>query len=148
MPLAAAPRFDDIGRENVDENLAERTLLRVVVEVIRLIVPAERRIEQDRQKQIVPVVDDLDLADRTTLRRVEQQLFFGVLGADVPLERELARADFFDGNLLFPARAAVAGIALWFGNVLPAAERASGNLGGSTGHLLIIAACGRPADTR
>src|SRR5262245_10498965 len=138
MPLAAAPRLDDIGCENVDENLAERALLGIVIEMIGLIVPAERRVEQHRQKQIVTVVDHLNLADGIALRGVEQQLFFGVLRPDVAFQREFARDDFLDRDFLVPARAAVARVAFGLGNVLATAQRAAGNLGGATGHLLII----------
>src|SRR6185503_18452948 len=62
VPLAAAPRLDHFGRYDVDEDLGEEAPFRVALEVVRRLVPPEVRIEHQRQKQIVPVVDDDQLA--------------------------------------------------------------------------------------
>src|SRR5262249_51042362 len=56
--------------------------------------------------------------------RMVDQVLLGAVRADVALERELARHDLFDGDLLFPAVAAVAFLAAWFRHFFRAAERA------------------------
>src|SRR5436190_902264 len=63
VPLSAAPRLDDIGRDDIHEDLGKGSALGIVLEVVRLVVPDERRVEQERQKQIVAIVDHLELAD-------------------------------------------------------------------------------------
>src|SRR5688572_13967427 len=86
VPLAAAPWFDDVANDNVDENLREGAALGIPLEVIRLFIPAKRRIEQHRQKEVEAVVDDDDLAAGTLLGGVVDEVFFGAVGADIPLE--------------------------------------------------------------
>ena len=124
MPLAAAPRFDDFGGDDVDENLPERPPLGVAFEVIRLILPAEVRIQHHRQEQVVAVVDDDDLAAGTLDGGVVDEVLLGAVRADVALQRELARDDLLDGDLLFPAVAAVPLLAARLGHLFGAAERA------------------------
>src|SRR5215469_14912303 len=58
VPLAAAPRLDDLGRDHVNEDFGKCPALRVALEVIGGLVPGEAWIEHHRQEQIVPVVDD------------------------------------------------------------------------------------------
>ena len=82
-------------------------------------------IEQQRQEQIEAVVDDMQLADGALLRRVIDEVLLGAVRADVALERELARDDVLDGDLLVPAVAAVALVAARLGDFLRAAQRAS-----------------------
>ena len=77
-------------------------------EVVGRLVPAEVRVEHQRQEQVVAVVDDDQLAAGTLQRGVVDQVFLGAVRADVALQRELARDDFLDRDLLVPAVAAVA----------------------------------------
>ena len=50
---------------------------------------------------------------------MEDEMFLGVLCADVPLQRELAGHDFFDRDLLVPAGAAVPLVTTGLGTSLP-----------------------------
>ena len=134
VPLAAAPRLDDVGGDDVDQDLGERAVFGIVLEVIRLVVPHEGRVEQQRQEQIVAVVDDQELADGALLRRVIDEVLLGAVRADVALERELARDDVLDGDLLVPAVAAVALVAARLGDFLRAAQRAPDGFGRLSGH--------------
>ena len=93
-------------------------------EVVGRLVPAEIRIEHHRQEQIVPVVDDDQLTAGALQRRVVDQVLLGAVRADVALQRELARDDLFDGDLLVPAVAAVLLFAARLGHFLRAAQRA------------------------
>lgn len=52
----------------------------VVLEAVRLVVPQERRIEQEGQEQVVAVIDDLQLADRAFLGGVEDHLLLRTVG--------------------------------------------------------------------
>ena len=62
VPLPAAPRLDHLGGHDVDENLRERAPFGIPFEVVRGLIPREAGIEHHREKQIVPVVDDDELA--------------------------------------------------------------------------------------
>ena len=97
----------------------------IAFETVGRLVPREVRINRHRQEQIVAVVDDDDLADRTLLRGVIDEVFFGAVRADVALQREIARDDFFDRNLLVPAFAAVAFFAARLRDFLGAAQGAA-----------------------
>ena len=136
MPLAAAPGLDDVGRDDVDQDLGVAPPLRIVLEVIRLVVPHEGRIEHQRQEQVVAIVEHEQLADRPLLGGVVDEVLLGAVRADVALERELARDDVLDGDLLVPALAAVAFVAARLGDFLVAAEGTTDGFGGSTGHIL------------
>jgi hypothetical protein len=92
--------------------------------VVGRLVPAEVRVEHHRQEQVVAVVDDDDLAAGTLDGRVVDQVLLGAVRADVALERELARDDLLDGDLLFPAVAAIALFAARLRDLFRAAERA------------------------
>ena len=107
VPLAAAPRLDHVGRDDVDQNLGEGPPFRVVFQVIGGVVPRKTRIEHQRQEQVEAVVDDDELAAGRFW--VEwYMVLLGAVRADIALERELARDDVLDGDLLVPAVAAVA----------------------------------------
>ena len=108
VPLAAAPRLDHLGGHDVHEDLGERPALRDRLQVIRRLVPDERRVEHQRQEEVVAVVDHDQLAERALLRRVIDEVLLGAVRPDVALERELARDDVLDRDLLVPAVAAVA----------------------------------------
>src|SRR5438094_9296183 len=45
VPLAAAPRLNHLGRDDVDEDLREQAAFRVALEVVRRLVPSEVRVE-------------------------------------------------------------------------------------------------------
>src|SRR5687768_13634591 len=122
MPLAAAPRFDHLRGDDVNEDLGEAAPFGIPLEVVRRFVPAEIWIQHHRQEQIVAVVDDDDLAARAFGRRVVDQILLGTVRADVALERELPGDDLLDRDLLFPAVAAVTLLAARFGHILGAAE--------------------------
>src|SRR5262245_39659518 len=107
MPLAAAPRLDHLGGDDVDQQFREQPPFGVVLEVVGGLVPAEVRIEHQREEQIVAVVDDDQLAAGTLQCRVVDQVLLGAVRADVALQRELARDDLLDRDLLVPAVAAV-----------------------------------------
>ena len=124
MPFPAAPRLDDFGGDDVDQELGEQPAFGIALEMIGRIVPAEIRIEHQRQKQIVPVVDDNQLAAGAFEGRMVDEVFFGAVRADVAFEGELARDNFFDGDLLVPAVAAVLLLAARLGDVFGAAQRA------------------------
>jgi deoxyuridine 5'-triphosphate nucleotidohydrolase len=134
VPLAAAPRFDDVGRDDIHEELGECPMLGVVLEMVGLVIPRKRRVEQERQEQIKPVVDHLELPHRALLRGVKNDILLGAMGADVAFDRELARDDVLDRNLLFPAVAAVAFVAAWFGDLAGAAQGATCGFGRLPGH--------------
>ena len=72
------------------------------------------------------------------MRGVVDEVFLGAVRADVALQRELARDDFLDGDLLVPAVAAVLLLAARLGDVLGVAERAADLRDGFTGHRLIV----------
>src|SRR5688500_13385098 len=124
MPLAAAPRLDDLGGNDVDEQLGERAAFRIPLETVGGLVPREVRVDRHRQEQIVAVVDDDDLADRTLLRGMVDEIFLGAVGADVALECELAGDNLFNRDLLVPAIAAIAFFAARLRHFLGAAQRA------------------------
>src|SRR5262245_25123098 len=111
MPLAAAPGLDDIRGDDVDEDLGEGAMFGIVLEPVRLVVPLKRRIDEQREEEIVAVVDDEELPDRALLSGVIDEVLLGAVGADVALQRELARDDVLDGDFLVPAVAAVALVA-------------------------------------
>ena len=124
MPLAAAPGFDDLGGDDVDQNFREQAAFRVAFKMIGRLVPREVRVEQQRQEQIVAVVHHHELAAGALERRMVNQIFFRAMCADVAFERELARDDFFDGDFLVPAVAAVLLLAARLRHLLGAAQRA------------------------
>ena len=126
MPLAAAPGLDDLGGDDIDEDLGKRAAFGIALEVVGGLVPAEGRVEDHGQEQIVPVVDDDELSAGPLERGVVDEVFLGAVRADVALERELARDDFFDGDFLVPAVTAVAFLPARLGDVLGAAEGAPG----------------------
>ena len=132
MPLAAAPRLDDLGGDDVHQDFGECPPFGVAFQVIGGLVPAEVRVEHHRQEQIVAVVDDDDLAAGPFDGGVVDQVLLGAVRADVALERELAGDDLLDRDLLFPAVPAVALFAARFGDFLRAAQRAL-RLFGTTG---------------
>ena len=88
------------------------------------LLPREVRVEHQRQEQVVAIVDDDELAARPLDRRVVDQIFLRAVGADVAFERELARDDFLDRDLLVPAVAAVLLLAARLGHLFGAAQRA------------------------
>src|SRR5262245_12609698 len=122
MPFAPAPRLDDLGGHHIHQDLGEDATLGIALEVIGRLVPAEVRIEHEREKQVVPVVDDDQLATGALERRVIDQVFLGAVRADVTLQRKFAGDDFFDGDLLVPAVATVLLLALGLGDILGAAK--------------------------
>src|SRR3954469_13636887 len=124
MPLPATPGLNHLSRNDVDENLGERSPFRVPVEVIGGLVPREARVEHDRQEQVVAVIDDDQLSAGTLQRRMVDEVLLGAVRADVALQRELARDDLFDGDLLVPAVAAVLLLAPRFGYLLRTAKGA------------------------
>src|SRR6185436_9752195 len=126
MPLPTAPGLDDLGGDDVHQNLGKRTPFGVALEMVGRLIPGEVWIQDHRQEQVVPVVDDDDLAAGALDGRVIDQVFLGAMGADVALEREVASDDFLDGDLFFPAVAAIALVAAGLGHVLRPAERAFG----------------------
>ena len=97
----------------------------VAFEVVGRLVPAERRVEHQRQEQVVAVVDHDQLAAGTLLGRVVDQVFLRALGADVALDRELAGDDLFDRDFLVPAVAAVFLLAARLRDLFGAAQRAA-----------------------
>src|SRR5688500_2373064 len=103
VPLPPAPGLDDVADDYVDEDLGEGAALGIPLEVIGLLVPPERRIEQHRQEQVEPVVHDDDLPAGALLGGVIDEVFLGAVGPDVALEDELLRDDLLDGDLLVPA---------------------------------------------
>jgi len=114
MPLAPAPRLDDFGGDDVDQNLPETPTFRVALEVIRLLFPRKIRVEEHRQEQVVPIVDHDNLAAGTLDGGMVDEVFLGAMRADIALECELARDDFLDGDLFFPAVATIPLFATWF----------------------------------
>src|SRR5690606_30005672 len=108
--------------------------LGIALEVIGRFVPREGRIQDQRQEQVVPVVDDDELSAGAFDGRVVDEVLLGAVRADVSLERELARDDLLDGDLLVPAVAAVLLFTAGLGHVLGAAERAPGLGDGFPGH--------------
>src|SRR5262245_28276842 len=92
--------------------------------MISRLIPPEIRVEHHREKQIVPVIDHDQLSTRTFERRVINQVLLSAVGTDIAFERKLARDDFFDGDLLVPAVAAVFLFASRLRDFLRTAERA------------------------
>src|SRR6266481_8888642 len=90
--------------------------------MVRRLVPSEIRVERHREEEIVAVVDDDQLPAGTLERGMVNEVLLGAVGADVPLQRELVRDNFFDRDFLVPAVAAVLFLAAGFGNLLRAAE--------------------------
>src|SRR5690606_4846137 len=128
------PGFDDVSGDDIDDDLGKAAVLGILLEVVGRVVPVEDRVEQQRQEQVVAVVDHLELGDRTLLRRVEDEVLLGTLGADVALDRELAGDDVFDRDLLLPALAAVTFVAARVGDFTRAAQRAPQRLCNLPGH--------------
>jgi hypothetical protein len=124
VPFAAAPRFDHFGRDHVDEDFREKPSFGVAFEVIGRLVPAEVRVQHQRQEQIVPVVHDDELSAGALLRGVVDQIFLSAVGADIALQGEVAGDDFLDRDFLVPAVAAVFLFAARFGHLFGAAQRA------------------------
>jgi hypothetical protein len=125
MPLTTAPRLDDLGGDDVDEELREGAALRIAFELVGGLVPGEVRVDRHRQEQVVAVIDDNNLADRALLGGMVDEVFLGAVGADVALQREIAGDDFFDRDLLVPAVAAVAFFTARFRDFLGAAQGAA-----------------------
>ena len=126
VPFAAAPRLDHLGRDDVHEDFGEEPALRVALQMVGRVVPPEIRVQQQGQKQVVAVVDDDQLAAGAFDVRVVNEVFLGAVRADVPFEREFARHDFLDRDLLVPAVAAVFLLAARLGDFFGAAQRAPG----------------------
>src|SRR5712692_3470310 len=124
VPFAAAPRLDDLRGDDIHENLRKEAAFGVAFEVVGRLLPREVRIEHHREKQIVSIVDDDELTAGPLQRRVVDQVFFGAVGADVALQRKLARDGLLDGDLPVPAVAAVLLLAARLGDLLGAAQRA------------------------
>src|SRR6187401_888351 len=61
VPLASAPGLNNLCGDDVDEQLRKKPPFRVAFEVVRRFVPAKVRVERQREKQVVPVVDDDEL---------------------------------------------------------------------------------------
>src|SRR5918995_1140108 len=61
VPLAAAPGFDDLGGDDVDEDLREGTAVRIAVQVVCGVIPAEGREEDQRQEQVEAAIDHQQL---------------------------------------------------------------------------------------
>src|SRR5262245_3190955 len=122
MPLAPAPRLDDLGRDDVDQQLGERAALGITLETIGGLVPCEVRVDRHGQEQIVAVVDDDDLTDGALLRGVVDEILLGAMRADVPFQREITRDDLFDGNFLVPALTAIAFLTAGFRHFLGATQ--------------------------
>src|SRR3954467_11188206 len=139
MPLAAAPGFDHFGGDNVHEDLGERASFRIPFEVIGGLIPREGRVNHHRQEQDVAVVDDDELAAGAFLRGVVDQVLFSAVGADIAFERELARHNLFDRDLLVPAVATVLLVpAAGLRDVFRVAERATYLRDGFPGHPSIL----------
>ena len=130
MPLAASPGFDDLGSDDIHQNLGERSSFRIPLEVVGGLIPRKRRIQHHRQKEVIPVVDDNQLATGALYGRVVDQVLLRAVRADVAFQRELTRDDFFDGNLLVPAVTAVAFFAARLGDFLGAAALVAGACAG------------------
>src|SRR5262245_11035857 len=124
VPFAAAPWLNHLGSDDVDEDFGKGSSLGVALEVIGLFFPSEIGVEHHGQEQVVAVVNDDDLPARALNGRVVNEIFFCAVRADVALQRELARDDFLDRNLFFPAVAAVALLAARLRHFLRAAKRA------------------------
>src|SRR5712691_3747673 len=88
VPFAAAPRLDDLGRDDVDQELREEPSFRVALEMIGRIVPPEIRIERQGQEQVVSVVDDDQLSAGALERRMVDEVLLRAVRADVALQRE------------------------------------------------------------
>src|SRR5207247_1925229 len=148
MPFAAAPRLDHLGRDDVDQDLGEQAAFRIAFEVVGRLVPAEIRVEHQRQKQVVPVVHDDELSAGALLRRVIDQVLLRAVRADVTLQRELARDDLLDGDFLVPAVAAILLLAPRLRNLFRAAERASRFDDCLAWHMVKSSTMARPAHAR
>src|SRR6266704_397631 len=102
--------------------------------MVRRLIPREIRVERHGEKQVVAVVHDDQLTAGTLERGMVDEVLLRAVGADVPLQRELARDNFFDRDFLVPAVAAVLFLAAGFGDLLSAAERAPGLGNRLSGH--------------
>jgi hypothetical protein len=107
VPLAAAPGFDDFRGDDVDEDLREGTAVRIAVEVVRGVIPAESWEKDERQEQVEAVVDDEQLPAGALDGRVVDEVLLGRVRADVAFQGEFAGDDFLDGDFLVPAVPAV-----------------------------------------
>src|SRR5438045_4080757 len=87
-------------------------------------VPREVRVQHQRQKQIVPIVDDDELSAGPFLRGMVYEVFFRAVRTDVTLQGEFARDNFLNGDFLVPAVAAVFFFTAGLGDLLRATERA------------------------
>src|SRR6187401_898923 len=58
VPFAAAPRLDDLSRDDVDEDLREGPAFGIPFQVVGGLVPAEAGVKDHRQEQVVAVVHD------------------------------------------------------------------------------------------
>ena len=125
VPLAAAPGFDDLGCDNVHEDLCEAAPFRVAVEMVGGVIPAERREQDQRQEQVEAVVHHQELTAGPLDGGVVDQVFLGRVRADIALERELAGDDLLDRDLLVPAIPAVFFLAARLGDVFRAAQGAA-----------------------
>src|SRR5437660_10766948 len=50
VPFAAAPRLDDLRRDDVDQDFREQAPIGIALEMIRRLVPAELGIEHQREE--------------------------------------------------------------------------------------------------
>src|SRR5215213_4994017 len=98
VPLAAAPGFDDFRGDDVDEDLRDGTAVRIAVEVVRGVIPAEGWEKDERQEQVEAVVDDEQLPAGALDGRVVDEVLLGRVRADVAFQGEFAGDDFLDGD--------------------------------------------------
>src|SRR5262245_28225723 len=124
VPFAAAPGLDHFGGDHIDQQFRKQASLRIAFEVIGGLVPPEIRVEHHRQEQVVAVVDHDKLSAGTLQRGMINEVFFGAVRADFSFQREFSRDDFFDGDFLVPAVAAVLLFASRLRDLLRTAERA------------------------
>src|SRR5436190_15234338 len=124
VPLAAAPGLDHFRCDYIHQNLGEQAPFGIALEMVSGLIPPEIRVQEQRQEQIVSIVDDHELTARTLQGRVVDQVLLGAVRADVPLQSELARDDFFDRDLFVPALAAVFLFAARLRHFFGAAQRA------------------------
>src|SRR5688572_26606881 len=94
--------------------------------MIGRLVPGKGGVEDHGQEQVVAVVDHDDLPARPFQGGMVDEVLLGAVCPDVALERELARHDFLDRDLLFPAIPAVAFLTPGFGHLGRAAQGALG----------------------
>src|SRR5512143_3299769 len=91
VPLAAAPGLDYLGGHDVDEDFGEGPALGIALEMVGGFVPREGGIQRDGQEQVVPVVDDDELAAGPLDGRVIDEILLGAVRPDVSFQREFAR---------------------------------------------------------